>query len=103
MRKVRKVVSYVCTTCYSLFPSSAPAREHVKKAHPPGKPKPSTYRGRPTQAGQVLEAVRGGAVTAEGVSQKTRIPLGRVHALLSYHRRKGNVRGYTGHLKAAKK
>ena len=101
MRKIRKVVSYACTTCVQLFPLASLAREHAKKAHPPTQRKEATYRGRPTQAGQVLEAVRGGAVTAEAVSKKTKVPLARVHALLSYHRRKGNLRGYTGHLKVA--
>lgn len=32
-RRVRKVISYVCTTCYTTFPDSKQAKEHWAEAH----------------------------------------------------------------------
>jgi predicted Rossmann fold nucleotide-binding protein DprA/Smf involved in DNA uptake len=98
MRRIRKIVLFTCTTCYSVFPSSKLAKEHAR-THPAP---PKETRQRETQTGAILDAIRDGATTAAEVSQKTKIPLERVHSLLSYHRRRGNVRGFNGKLRAAK-
>lgn len=98
MRRIRKIVLFTCTTCYSVFPSSRLAKEHAK-THPAPTKQP---RRRETQTGAILEAIREGATTAAEISQKTKIPLERVHSLLSYHRRRGNVRGFSGKLRVAR-
>lgn len=104
MRRIRKIVAYACTTCFALFSEAKMAKEHAR-SHPaparvavPGAPK----KRRVTQTGAILEAVGKGAKTAEEVAKKTKIPLERVHSLLSYHRRKGNVKGFSGELKLAR-
>jgi hypothetical protein len=102
VRKVRRVVSYACTRCFRLFPTSASARQHHDATHPAAREKARPGRKRSTQTGRILEAIGGGARTAEAVAKKTRIPLTRVHSLLSYHRRKGNIRGFTGDLRLVK-
>ena len=102
MRRIRKIVAYACTTCYALYSDAKMAKEHAR-THPapranaaaPGKP-------RRTQTGAILDAVGKGATTAEAIARRTRIPLERVHSLLSYHRRKGNVKGFSGDLKLAR-
>lgn len=101
MRRVRKIVAYACTTCYALFPTAKAAKEHAR-THPAPRAQPSARRPRRTQTGAILDAIGKGAKTAEAISKQTRIPLERVHSLLSYHRRKGNVKGFTGDLKLAK-
>lgn len=99
MRRIRKVVSYACTSCFRLFPSSKDARAHASSAHPArATKKASPGRPRSTQTGNILKAIGSGAKTAEAISKKTSIPLERVHSLLSYHRRRGNVKGFTGEL-----
>lgn len=102
MRRVRKITAYACTTCFALFSSSKMAKEHAR-THPARKPsgEPRKPRGKP-QTAAILEAIGKGAKTAEAVAKQTRIPLERVHSLLSYHRRKGNVKGFTGDLKLAR-
>lgn len=101
MRRIRKIVAYACTTCFALFSSSKMAKEHAR-THPAPKPSPAgaPAKGpRRTQTGAILEAIGKGAKTAEEIAKRTRIPLERVHSLLSYHRRKGNVKGFTGDLR----
>jgi hypothetical protein len=99
MRRIRKITLFACTTCYTVFPSSKLAKEHSRK-HP--RP-PKEARQRETQTGAILEAIRKGATTAADVSKKTKIPMDRVHSLLSYHRRRGNIRGFNGKLQASEK
>ena len=101
MRRVRRVVAYACTKCFALHPSKKEAAAHYDARHGSTKVKPARKK-RVTQTGAILEAVRNGATTAEAIAKATRIPLARVHSLLSYHRRRGNVQGYTGALKVAK-
>lgn len=97
MRRIRKITMFACTTCYNVFSTSKLAKEH-SRTHPakPAAPK----RRRATQTGAILEAIRGGSKTATAIAKKTQIPLERVHSLLSYHRRRGNVKGFSGKLKA---
>jgi predicted Rossmann fold nucleotide-binding protein DprA/Smf involved in DNA uptake len=104
---VRKVTSYLCTTCYSMFPSAKEARAHVE-THPAPKRAPAPRgrargpgRPRTPQTTRILNAIKGGAKSAKEIQQQTRIPLDRVHALLSYLRRKGHVKGFKDQLKAA--
>jgi predicted Rossmann fold nucleotide-binding protein DprA/Smf involved in DNA uptake len=97
----------LCTTCYSMFPSAKEARAHVE-THP-APPRASAARrgrgragpGRPRtpQTTRILNAVKAGAKSAKDVHAQTRIPLDRVHALLSYLRRKGHVKGFKDQLK----
>lgn len=105
MRRIRKIVAYACTTCFALFSEAKMAKDHARAhpapARPPGGAAPKR-RPRATQTGAILEAVGKGARTAEDIAKRTRIPLERVHSLLSYHRRKGNVKGFTGELKLAR-
>ena len=102
MRRVRKIVAYACTTCFLLFPSAKTAKEHARTHPAPRGQAASPRRPRRTQTGAILDAIGKGAKTAEAIAKQTRIPLERVHSLLSYHRRKGNVKGFTGDLKLAK-
>ena len=103
MRTLRKVTSYICTHCFHAFPDGVTARRHVKEQHAnarratgaPGKPR----RG-PTQTGRVHAAIQGGSRTAKDVARKTRIPLPRVHSLLTYLRKRGKVVGYATDLRA---
>src|SRR5690348_2535120 len=98
MRRVRKVVTYVCTTCFRFFSSSKEAKTHAAgHPAPPRTPRVAATgrRGR-TQTGAVLDAIKGGAKTAEAIARRTKLSLGRVHTILSYHRRRGNVKGFTG-------
>jgi hypothetical protein len=102
MRRIRKIITYACTRCYQLFPNAKDAKAHA--ATHPALPSPAgagRKRRGPTQTGRILEAIQGGATDAGAISKKTKIPLGRVHSLLSYHRRRGNVKGFSGKLKAA--
>ncbi len=99
MRPVRKVTAFVCTTCYQLFASRASAHEHADR-HPRQDEATAARRKGPSQTSQVLAAIRGGARDARAIQRQTRLPLARVHTLLSYHRRRGNVRGYNGDLRA---
>jgi hypothetical protein len=102
MRRVRKIVTYACTRCFRLFSSAKDAKTHAA-THPA--PPRANHAGRrrrgPTQTGAILEAVRAGAKTADAISKKTKIPPERVHSLLSYHRRRGSIKGFSGNLKAA--
>lgn len=100
MRRIRKIVAYACTTCFALFSDARQAREHAR-AHPVRRAEAAS-RPRKTQTAAILDAIGKGARTAEAVAKQTKIPLERVHSLLSYHRRKGNVKGYTGDLKLAR-
>jgi len=102
MQRVRRIVTYACTACYKLFPDAKSAKEHARSHPLPIKAYARPAKRRTTQAGSVLEAVRAGAKTAEAVTKKTKIPIQRVHTLLSYHRRRGNVKGFSGTLKAAR-
>lgn len=99
MRKIRKIVMFACTTCYAVFSTSKLAKDHAKthpvRVKPVGRP-------RSTQTGRILDAIRDGASTAREISDTTRIPLERVHSLLSYHRRRGNVKGFSGKLRVAR-
>lgn len=99
MRKIRKVVLFACTTCFAVFATSRLAREHARTHPDPPKEK---KRPRATQTGRILDAIRDGATTAQEVADATRIPLERVHSLLSYHRRRGNVKGFSGKLRLAR-
>ena len=101
MRRVRKIVAYACTTCFRLYSSAKEAKEHAR-THPAPRAQAEARRPRRTQTGAILDAIGKGAKTAEAIAKRTRIPLERVHSLLSYHRRKGNVTGFTGDLKLAK-
>ena len=102
MRRIRKIVAYACTTCFALFSSAKMAKEHAR-THPAPRPQAAAGRGaRRTQTGAILEAIGKGAKTAEAIAKQTKLPLERVHSLLSYHRRKGNVKGFTGDLKLAR-
>jgi len=102
MRRLRRVVSFVCTTCFKSFPDKASGMKHAE-SHGGKKPRLSRRgfrRGRRVkQTALVLGAIRSGAKTAAAISKKTGIPNARVHTLLSYHRRKGNITGYTGRLR----
>jgi predicted Rossmann fold nucleotide-binding protein DprA/Smf involved in DNA uptake len=106
LRRVRKVTSYLCTACYKTFPTSQEAREHAQ-THPAA-PKAAQRRGRARGPGRprtpqttrILNAVKAGAHSAKEIQQQTRIPIERVHALLSYLRRKGKVKGFKDQLKA---
>jgi|ERR1051325_4842156 hypothetical protein len=98
-RRIRKIVLFACTTCYATFPSSKEAKDHAR-THPALSP---PKKARKTQTGAILEAIRGGAKTAADVSQQTKIPQARVHSLLSYHRRRGNIRGSSGKLRLSAK
>lgn len=100
MRQIRKVVSYACTQCFALFPTAADARAHHGAKHP-DRARAATRRARPTQTGAILVALRGGARSAAEIERRTRIPLARVHSLLSYLRRRGQVKGFKDKLKAA--
>lgn len=103
MRRIRKIVTYACTTCFALFSSSKMAKEHAKTHPLPPRAPPAGRKGpRKTQTGAILAAIGEGAKTAEAIAKKTRIPLERVHSLLSYHRSKGNVKGFTGDLRLSK-
>lgn len=100
MRRIRRVTAYACTTCFRLFPDARGAKTHA--ATHPVPPPPSRRSGprRPKQTDRILEAVRSGAKTARAIEAKTRIPLTRIHSLLAYHRKRGNISGFTGSLKA---
>lgn len=96
MRRIRKLTLYVCTTCLKTYNDSKQAKQ-CANTHPLP---PKEKHQRDTQTGKVLQAVRNGAETAEAVSRKAKLPLERVHSLLSYHRRRGAIRGGSGKLKA---
>ncbi len=102
MRSVRKVTDYICTHCFHSFPDGVAARKHVKEAHAnlkgPAKGPRRARRG-PTQTGRVFTAIQGGAKTAKDVAKKTRIPLPRVHSLLTYLRKRGQIAGYATDLR----
>lgn len=103
MRSVRKVTHYLCTHCFHSFPDGVTARKHVKDAHGSAKgtsKTPKRARRGPTQTGRVHAAIQGGAKTAKDVSKKTRIPLPRVHSLLTYLRKRGKITGYADDLRA---
>jgi hypothetical protein len=102
MRRVRKITTYVCTSCFKMFPSSKEAKAHASTHPAPAKPTAQRRRRGPTQTGAILDAVKGGATSAAAISKKTKIPLERVHSLLSYHRRRGNIKGFSGTLKASR-
>lgn len=98
MRRVRRIVTYACTTCFALYPDAKLAREHAR-THPAPVPRDPPKGPRVTQTGAILDAIGKGARTAEAVAKRTKIPLERVHSLLSYHRRKGSVHGFSGELR----
>jgi hypothetical protein len=103
MRRVRRVTAYACTACFKIFPTSRMAKEHAKE-HPAPKPvRAGAAPRRVKQTDLVLQAVAARAKTAEAIHKKTKIPLDRVHSLLSYHRRRGNIVGYTGSLQVGPK
>lgn len=54
-RRIRKVVSYVCTTCYQAFPDHDTAKAHWREAH--HVPEPKRPRGRPPK--EETEPARG--------------------------------------------
>lgn len=83
-----------------MFPSAGEAKAHYAAKHPRRATPPGPRRARKTQTGAILEALRGGSHTAADVSRKTKIPLTRVHSLLSYLRRRGQVKGFKDKLKA---
>lgn len=98
MRRIRKVVSYACTACFLMFPTAREAKTHYGAKHP-RVVKPAA-RPRKTQTGAILDALRAGARSAAEIQDRTRIPLTRVHSLLSYLRRRGQVRGFKDNLRA---
>ena len=103
MRRVRKITVYVTTGDLRLFSSAKEAKAHAATLPAPARaPAAGRRRRGPTQTGAILDAVKSGATTAAGISKKTKIPLERVHSLLSYHRRRGNVKGFSGTLKATR-
>ena len=99
MRRVRKVISYACTACFLMFPSASEAKAHYAAKHP-RRAVAAPRRARKTQTGAIVDALRGGSHTAADVSRRTKIPLTRVHSLLSYLRRRGQVKGFKDKLKA---
>lgn len=103
MRNVRKITTYLCTRCFHMFPDGQLARKHVRESHA-GKeaaaPGPRRVRRGPTQTGRVYDAIKGGARTAKDVTRKTKIPLPRVHSLLTYLRNRGKVTGFAKDLRA---
>ncbi|MHB8604379.1 MAG: hypothetical protein ACYDCK_03905 [Thermoplasmatota archaeon] len=103
MRNIRKVTTYLCTRCFRTFPDGARARAHLKEVHAReatrAGAKPKEGR-RITQTGRVLSAIEGGAKTAKEVGRRTRLPLPRVHSLLTYLRKRGKVSGYAKDLRA---
>jgi len=102
-RRIRKVTSYVCTGCYRTFPTSKDAKTHAASAHPPKAEGPKGKPGRrPKQTTAIIEAIKGGAHSAADIQAKTKIPLGRIHSLLSYLRRKGVVKGFKDKIKLGK-
>lgn len=102
MRRIRKIVTYACTYCFKMFPNAKEAKAHASTHPAPQKAATQRRRRGPTQTGAILEAVKGGATSATAVAKRTKIPLERVHSLLSYHRRRGNVKGFSGTLKATR-
>ncbi|MFA5862992.1 MAG: hypothetical protein WDA16_14975 [Candidatus Thermoplasmatota archaeon] len=105
LRRVRKVTSYLCTTCYAMFPNAKEARVHADKHPAPERVTPrgkarGPGRPRTPQTTRILNSVKGGSKSAKAVAEQTRIPLERVHALLSYLRRKGRVKGFKDQLRA---
>lgn len=102
MRAIRKTTSYVCTRCFTIFPSGKDARAHVKAAHPAGAEKPTRRRG-PTTVNRIVQAIEGGATTAKDVQKKTGLPLNRVHSFLTYLRKRGRVKGDASSLRVTKK
>ena len=102
MRRIRKVITYACTTCFKMFPNAKEAKAHAATHPAPRKAGVGRRRRGPTQTGAILDAIKGGATSAGAVSKKTKIPLERVHSLLSYHRRRGNIKGFSGTLKVAR-
>lgn len=105
LRRVRKITSYLCTTCYAMFPNAKDARAHVQTHPAPARTAPARRNRRPgrprtPQTMRILNAIKGGAKSAKTIHDETRIPLERVHALLSYLRRKGHVKGFKDQLKA---
>ena len=104
MRRVRKITVYVTTGDLRLFSSAKEAKAHAATLPAPARAPAAGRRRRrgPTQTGAILDAVKGGAKSAAAISKKTKIPLERVHSLLSYHRRRGNVKGFSGSLKATR-
>jgi hypothetical protein len=89
-----------------LVLQDVPQREgsegHASTHPAPAKQATQRRRRGPTQTGAILDAIRAGATSATTVAKKTKIPIERVHSLLSYHRRRGNVKGFSGTLKATR-
>lgn len=103
MRAVRKVTIYLCTYDMKAYPDAASARRAAQEHAAANKKRAaSPRRGRrgPTQTGRVLQAIKSGSRTAKDVSKRTRIPLPRVHSLLTYLRKRGLVTGYATDLRA---
>jgi len=100
MRRIRKVVTYACTACFLMFPTATEAKAHYAVKHPASRRIPRR-RPRKTQTGAILNALREGARSASEIEKRTRIPLTRIHSLLSYLRRRGQVRGFKDRLRAA--
>jgi len=100
MRRIRKIISYACTTCFLMFPTAREAKAHHAAKHPLRALASAARRPRRTQTGAILDALRGGAKSAGEIEKRTRIPLTRVHSLLSYLRRRGQVKGFKGNLRA---
>jgi DNA-binding IclR family transcriptional regulator len=53
-----------------------------------------------TQTARVLSAVKRGGQDARTIAKMARVPLAHVHPLLNRLRARGQVKGYTGSLKA---
>lgn len=100
MRRIRKVISYACTACFVLFPTATEAKSHYATKHPL-RAQPARRRSGATQTGAILAALKDGARSAADIQSKTKIPLSRVHSLLSYLRRRGQVKGFKDKLRAA--
>lgn len=105
MRAIRKVTSYICTTCYQVFPTSDDARAHYRKAHgaPDRSARRTTRRRGETSAGRVLKAIEDGASSAKEIQKRTKLPLKRVHSFLTYLRKQGRIEGYRDDLRVAAK
>ncbi len=104
MRAVRKVTTYICTECFHAFPSKAVANRHVADVHKgggrPDAPTRRKRRGVP-QVQKIANAIAGGASSAKEIERRTRIPLTRVHSLLTYLRKRGRITGYGDELALA--
>lgn len=106
MRSVRKVTVYICTHNMKAYPDAESAKKAAQEYMEKNKKKQKSARkGRrgQTQTGRVLKAIQNGATTAKEVSRRTRIPLPRVHSLLTYLRKRGRIEGYANDLSAVEK